>query len=694
MRNDWSKDVYKRLAGCVSSPPSNPPRLCPLAHRASLLALFRGYHYSLEDEPLQFYYVSVDMDTGISTEALAGAGAIRRSTPINMLSLHDALSAAALCPPYHGLSQIEHKPTATVALQQASRAEVLRRIAELERELRASYTIANAGVPINRLPEELLIKIFSHTQDVEDYLVRYPCYPGIKEVPWLNILQVCRHWFTVASNAPTLWRTLCVESSVTMLRTGLLRSKSAGLTLVTSQDSPHDRRSVLPKVFDLVMPHTSRLQSVHFLDINDGQAGLFISFMENDFPMLNELHANFIGTSGLPHSGLDLSLNIVQNRFPRLRQVHLHGVQCLDGPSGILPQLQELQVEFRDPTPKIATTHLLTALGQMKDAKKVVLCNLRVTDTFPIISGLPPVLRPRVVLERANEIWLDCPHGDVVRHVLESIAIPLTAQAALYFPCDSVAYRDIRRVLPNDRSGLPVISSATDVTIDAYCEEIGVKGSLTNSPSDDSSPSPEGVVGCFELRQKTGSGAGFTVEEAVRAVSHCLDVFHGAPIVRLRVRTTGQIASRMDWKGVLETYPRLQCLQLEIFGPSDSVMEREEVLLDPSLLFPVLNPGDTEDDEEQGSLGKDDIGLLAPHLGSIRISGTNAGTEETFQRVAECLENRKKKLRQPEWRLEKLEWTWVKHWDGAYFLEMKAACETALAPLVAEVIYSETMADP
>ncbi|KAI0643453.1 hypothetical protein C8Q79DRAFT_180873 [Trametes meyenii] len=634
------------------------------------------------------------MDTGISIEALMGAGAIRRSIPVNMLSLADPLRAAALRPPLYGLPPVEHTPT-TVALQLA---ELFRRISKLELELRASYAIANAGVPINRLPEELLVEIFLHTQDVEDYLGQHPGYPGIKEVPWLSILQVCRHWFVVASNAPALWRTLCVDSSVALLRTGLLRSKNAGLTLVTNQESPYlyqDRSTVLPEVFNLITPHTSRLQSLHCLDIKDEQAQGFVSLMENDFPMLHELHANFIGISGLPHSGLDFSLNIVPERFPRLRQVHLKGIQCLNSTSGIFPQLRDLQVEARDTTPQIATAALLAALGQMKNAEQVVLCNLRMTDTFPIAPGLLRVLYPSVTLERANQIWLGCPHGDVVWYTLASIAIPLTAQATFCFPCDTVAYRDIRRVLPNHKRGLPMLSSATDVTVNAYCKEIGVKGSLTDSPLDEDSPGPDSEGGCFELCQKAGSGAYFTVEEAVQAVFHCLDVFRGAPLVRLHIRTSGQIAKRVDWKGVLDTYPSLQCFQLEVFGPDDSEMEPEENLPDPSLLFTVLDPGDMEDGEGQHSREDDDIGVLAPHLRSIRISGTNVATEETFQRVAKCLENRRRKLHRPEWKLEKLEWTLVQHWDEAHFLEMGATCREALAPFVAEVIYtSGERADP
>ncbi|KAF8164302.1 hypothetical protein BJ912DRAFT_890029 [Pholiota molesta] len=82
------------------------------------------------------------------------------------------------------------------AIEKQSRA-----IDALRISLLALKSRRNASVPISRLPPEILCNIFSFAQ-----------VPGIYSMSrkvelskWINLTYVCRHWRSVAVNAPSLW---------------------------------------------------------------------------------------------------------------------------------------------------------------------------------------------------------------------------------------------------------------------------------------------------------------------------------------------------------------------------------------------------------------------------------------------------------------------------------------------------------
>lgn len=80
----------------------------------------------------------------------------------------------------------------------------------LECRIRETASILNTMSPINRLPAEVLVHIFTYVkpsfQDGEFDYTTYTFYPEREVAAWLSFVGVCRSWRTVACTTPLLWR--------------------------------------------------------------------------------------------------------------------------------------------------------------------------------------------------------------------------------------------------------------------------------------------------------------------------------------------------------------------------------------------------------------------------------------------------------------------------------------------------------
>ncbi|KAI0755489.1 hypothetical protein C8Q74DRAFT_1174710, partial [Fomes fomentarius] len=80
----------------------------------------------------------------------------------------------------------------------------------------------NYRAPINMLPNELLVTAFHYVRDVDPE-------------GWMNVFLVCRLWFHIASETPTLWTRALVQDKFNFLRTCLARSKGLDFTLLVTK---------------------------------------------------------------------------------------------------------------------------------------------------------------------------------------------------------------------------------------------------------------------------------------------------------------------------------------------------------------------------------------------------------------------------------------------------------------------------
>ncbi|OJT13269.1 hypothetical protein TRAPUB_10204 [Trametes pubescens] len=149
----------------------------------------------------------------------------------------------------------EPSPNVPVSLARAgilaARAELFEQKEAFERKILHNSFLLNATVPINMLPEELLIEIF--------------CYTLIHDVSrsqsggrWYRILAVCRNWHTIACRAATLWTNITIGRSrlnTIPLETFLSRSQLVPLDVtVRSPDQPD---------IAALVPHLPRTRSLN-----------------------------------------------------------------------------------------------------------------------------------------------------------------------------------------------------------------------------------------------------------------------------------------------------------------------------------------------------------------------------------------------------------------------------------------------
>ncbi|KAJ3522639.1 hypothetical protein NMY22_g11801 [Coprinellus aureogranulatus] len=164
-------------------------------------------------------------------------------------------------------------------------AELLRkRAADLEDELQAVRSCTNTLSLTNRLPAELLARIFlKHAEAVAE------TWEDSKKLGWIKICHVCQRWRTVALGYAPLWSRISFAHPELMK---LLLSRSKGAPLdITIHPRWMDDRSLVRETLADIMSHTTRLRSVNLKISSSGQHRFkdVLSKASGRAPMLREL---------------------------------------------------------------------------------------------------------------------------------------------------------------------------------------------------------------------------------------------------------------------------------------------------------------------------------------------------------------------------------------------------------------------
>ncbi|KAI0058017.1 hypothetical protein BV25DRAFT_1811567, partial [Artomyces pyxidatus] len=94
----------------------------------------------------------------------------------------------------------------------------------------------NSRVPINRLPVEILARVFSFYAriDIPGATMRAvsPATPRRRSLGWITITFVCRRWRQVASHHASLWSTVKFALGWEWAKEMVSRAKSVPLDVV------------------------------------------------------------------------------------------------------------------------------------------------------------------------------------------------------------------------------------------------------------------------------------------------------------------------------------------------------------------------------------------------------------------------------------------------------------------------------
>ena len=181
-----------------------------------------------------------------------------------------------------------------------------------------------ADFPFDKLPTELLIKIFHHTRPnsvLEDYNASYP-YP-------VALSHVCRHWRKVALGAPTLWTDIRIVQYETeeireATRVYLERSKTCPIFLTWFPDRDQPYTNARGVIDDLIIPRVERWQRITLVaEICTATDALLTAMEFLDFPILQDLEIPCMLKR--PSSNTTFCRNA-----PLLRRYRVH--ECWDTP--------------------------------------------------------------------------------------------------------------------------------------------------------------------------------------------------------------------------------------------------------------------------------------------------------------------------------------------------------------------------
>ena len=147
-----------------------------------------------------------------------------------------------------------------------------------------------ADFAFDKLPTELLVKIFRHTRTnsaLDVCKTKYP-YP-------VALAQVCRHWRNVALCAPTLWTDIrIVEYNTKETREAahvyLERSKTCPIFLTWFSDPEQSFTNIQRVINDLIIPGAGRWQRITLFAGDSVAGGVFLTSVEPlDFPILRDV---------------------------------------------------------------------------------------------------------------------------------------------------------------------------------------------------------------------------------------------------------------------------------------------------------------------------------------------------------------------------------------------------------------------
>ncbi|KAI0038158.1 hypothetical protein FA95DRAFT_1613588 [Auriscalpium vulgare] len=226
----------------------------------------------------------------------------------------------------------------------------------------------NAGLPVSRIPPEILTAAFSILASIDS-----PCRYS-KSLAWIAITHVCRRWRHITLNNPALWSTIILPFPLgaRWAEAFFSRSQNADLTItkLIARYSPPIRQSELA----LVHVNLSRTRSLGICtDIKAGNSAL-----SAPAPLLHTLDIDFRDSPPSLPDGL-LS---APSGTPALQHLRVTTRGALPWTSPLLAHLVTLDIVFGK-QPMYSTAGLvevLDALQAMRNTLERLVVALKFTD--------------------------------------------------------------------------------------------------------------------------------------------------------------------------------------------------------------------------------------------------------------------------------------------------------------------------
>ncbi|KAI0919574.1 hypothetical protein AcV5_001604 [Taiwanofungus camphoratus] len=459
---------------------------------------------------------------------------------------------------------------------------VLMKTQEAEQYLLCLRSIQNSTAPINRLPNELLVDIFSNVKGSSRYMA------------WIKLTHVCRSWRELALATPLLWTTVSVEKGLPFVHACLNRSGDVPVD-IAARGYVTD---VLPLI-NTIFPHACHIRTLKFWALSEHATDTLISEFKTPMPKLEELTVH--GHSGKTSN--PFLFDPTDDQFPRLRVLSLKRV-VIPGTSSILEGLVRLELSnfFDNSTASVDNLLVMIhACRQLEDLTVVdhgrsLLANVAEVNHRRILS-LPKLQRLRLSTTAIN-----------VSTLLAHLIIPTHASINITCSLDIIdtTTNTITAVLPRNRTGLANLTEVRALYLFVTSNIFRLRAFDCAGPL--SSKRLDVELDCQQTLDLSSL--------LPSAFCELTEIFVASPVVDVQLLGDQHFMTQNHWQAALARLPLLECLEVGFRGGTKS-------------LFRTL----------RSSPGNATEGLLCPYLRRLYVGGAELD-KETIDVMTECLDFR------------------------------------------------------
>ncbi|KAG9002894.1 hypothetical protein FRB94_003517 [Tulasnella sp. JGI-2019a] len=274
----------------------------------------------------------------------------------------------------------------------------------------------NSHVPIYRLPNELLVRIFAFTSTVDQYL---------KHLVWIGL--VSRYWSRIIFETPSLWARISSSYNYQANEAAIIRSRGHPLLVDYNE---HDRRGLMAMgqwrpFLILATREAYRWQAASFHMVYKSALAILRNYVNLPAPMLEDLKISL-----KEHGEVTLvteSLDIFGGGADRLRHLDLYQFP-IHWDSRILSRLGTLKISAEKLSYRPTTNQIIDILRRCPNLLAFQLRYRGQVDTHVSVAMLETEPVDLLVL---TSFTLDLDGPKAFHQILSSVRIPACTTFAL-----------------------------------------------------------------------------------------------------------------------------------------------------------------------------------------------------------------------------------------------------------------------
>ncbi|KAG8979741.1 hypothetical protein FRB93_009881 [Tulasnella sp. JGI-2019a] len=269
----------------------------------------------------------------------------------------------------------------------------------------------NSRLPINRLPNELLVRIFAFTSTIDQYLKHL-----------VRIGLVSKDWSTVVFETPSLWAQISSSYNYQTNEAAILKSKSHPLLVEYNE---HDYWGMLgngqgrgTSFMILATREVYRWQAASFRLAYTSTLDLFHNVVSLSAPRLEELRINCLELGKA--SSVERGVDIFSGGAYRLRHIDISQFPISWG-SRLLSGLDTLKISAKNLSHHPSTSAIMDILRRCPNLLAFELQYRGEVDTYVSVS---PSEAGKVDLPSLTSFTLDLDDAMAFRQIIASVRIP------------------------------------------------------------------------------------------------------------------------------------------------------------------------------------------------------------------------------------------------------------------------------